>query len=504
MNEAWFTEVYESLEDPDDKAEFLELVQRRYGIQPLREFIPEISPHLPPPAHTKILTDLFERARHERVRAAISWPPRHAKTITCLHAFAWWLKYDPADTCAYFTYSDRQGRSKSRIARDYALRAGIELDSSSQDMSEWRTQQGGGLLAGGRGGGLTGQGVSGIFVIDDPFKNRKEANSAIVREDVWEWVAEVANTRLEGASLFVIHTRWHEDDLIGRLIGMAEDIPQLADLEVINLPALAEEKDSAKDPLGRSFGQALWPEKESADELREKKAFMGDWSFDALYQGRPRPRGAKVFGEPTFYNIDEFKIDGCSVVLGGDPAATEKTSADYSTAVIIAVRMEDRILQLDGWPEPRKVRCPVGYIQHVYREQVTVPRYVADVRNLQARWYNAKLGIEAVGGFKAVPQTLRAQDPDLRVVELPATGDKFQRAQPAAAAWNAGILMVPVFSDGTSPLWVKPFLKEVCNFTGVNDATDDQVDGLGHAWNQVAHAPKAVRRGSRAVPSRWR
>lgn len=498
-----FEAVYQAL-DEDERAEYLELVQRRYDQQSLREFIPTISPHLPPPQHTKILTDLFERARHERVRACVSWPPRHAKTITCLHAFAWWLAYDPADTCAYFTYSDRQGRSKSRLARGYAERAGVALDPKTQDMAEWRTLQGGGLLAGGRGGGLTGQGVSGVFVIDDPFKNRKEADSLIVREDVWEWFTEVVTTRLEGASCIVIHTRWHEDDLIGRLVDMSDELPELVDFETINLPALAEHEDPADDLLGRSFGQALWPEKENEDDLAQKKAIMGRWSFDALYQGRPRPKGANVFGDPTYYNIDEFKIDGCNVVLGGDPAATKSSTADYSTAVIIAVRPEERVLHLDGWAEPRRLVVPVGYIQHVYREQVTVPKYVADVRNLQMRWYNAKLGIESVGGFKAVAQTLRVQDPDLRVAELPALGDKFQRSQSAAAAWNAGLLMVPVYGDGSSPPWVKPFLKEICNFTGVNDATDDQVDGLAHAWNQVAYAPKPVRRRAQAVPSRWR
>jgi hypothetical protein len=491
--------VYQALPE-EDRAEFLELAARRYDYQPIREFIPEVSPHLPPPDHTKIITDLIERAMREQIFAVISMPPRHAKTLTLLHCFAWWFKHNPADTCGYFTYSDRLGRRKSRIARDIARRAGIEINKESNDMSEWRTTLGGGLLAGGRGGGLTGEGVSGIFVIDDPFKNRKEADSVIIREDVWEWFTEVVTTRLEGASLIVVHTRWHEDDLIGRLEEMADTIPELDDLEIINLPALAEEND----PLGREPGEALWPEKESAEELQRKRVIMGEWSFAALYGGHPRPRGANLFGEPAYYNIDEFKINGCSVVLGGDPAASTKTTADYSTAVVIAVRVEERTIKLFDWPEPRKMRLPVGYVQYVYREQVTVPKYVEDVRSLQKRWYNAKIGIEAVAGFKAVPQMLLHLDPELRVQEMPLFGDKFQRAQMVSAMWNAGLILLPVHTDGTSPPWVKAFVKEVCNFTGVNDATDDQVDGLAHAWNQIAYAPKPVRRGAVAVPSRWR
>jgi len=488
----------------DQKGDFLELVSRRFQFQPVREFISEVSPHLPPPEHTRIITDEVERAMREPVSVVLSMPPRHAKTLTLLHCFAWWLKHNPADTCGYFTYSDDLGKRKSRIARDIAHRAGIQMNPDVQNAGEWRTTLGGGLIAGGRGGGLTGDGVSGLFVVDDPFKNRKEADSENIREDVWEWFAEVVNTRLEGASLFVVHTRWHNDDLIGRLEVMAQEIPELANIRVVNLPALAVEQDPKDDPMGRSMGQALWPEKETAVELNRKRVLMGDWSFGALYQGTPRPRGSNVFSEPRYYDFDDFKIDGCSVVLGGDPAASKSTTADYSTAVIIAVRQEDRVIHLDGWAEPRKMRMPVGYVQYVYREQVTIPQYVDDIRSLQKTWYNAKLGIEAVSGFKAVPQLLLRFDPDLRVQEMPTLGDKFQRAAPVAAMWNAGLIMLPVDSRGVAHPWVKAFVKEVCNFTGVNDATDDQVDGLAHAWNQIAYAAKPVQRGSVASPSRWR
>lgn len=477
---------------PDVRDKFDQLVADRLGAQPLLEFIPEVSPHLPPPRHIKLLTALCERARHERIRVCVSLPPRHAKTTTLLHAFAWWLKHEPADRCAYFTYSDGQGKNKSTIARRLAGEAGIKLSSDTKNKGFWQTEDGGGLIAGGTGGGLTGEGVSGLFVIDDPYKNRVDADSNVYREKVWEWFTEVAFTRLEGASVIVVHTRWHEDDLIGRL----SDDPSWT---VINIPAIAEEDD----PLGREVGEALWPERFPIEELEVIRLQIGEWSFAALYQGHPRPRGSSLFQEPTYYNIDEFKIDGCSVVIGADPAATASSKADYSAAVVIAVRAEERVLQLEGWAEPRKMRVPVGYVQYVYRKQTTVPLFVQGLRNLQAQWYNAKIGVEAVAGFKAVPQMLLHLDPDLRVQEMPTLGDKFQRAQNFAAMWNAGLIMLPTYADGTYPPWVKAFVKEVCSFTGVNDAHDDMVDAAVHGWNQVAYSPKPIRRGSISAPNRW-
>lgn len=485
---------------PEERLEVERLMEDRYGAHPFRDFIVEEFPHEPPPEHVEPIIRLIERARHERIKVCLSLPPRHAKTVTILRGLVWWLLHEPADTCAYYSYSDTQARSKSRIARDWARQVGIELRRDTENTGEWRTKEGGGVLAGGLRSGLTGQGVSGLFVVDDPFKNREEADSQLIRDKVWDNFNEVVFTRLEGASVIVVHTRWHEDDLIGRL---KED----PEWEVINIPAISEPANDNQpdgDPLGRPPGEALWPDRFSLDELRVIEAQIGPYSFASLYQGHPRKKGAKVFGEPRYYQYEDFDITGCSIVLGADPAASGKTTSDYSAACVMAVRLEDRSIQMQDWPEPRLVRTPVGYIQHVYAEQVTIPVFVDELRSLQRRWYNAKIGVEAVGGFKAVPQVLKHVDPTLRVEELPARGDKFQRAQPAAAMWNLGLIMIPAYRDGSVPDWVKPFVKEVCAFTGVNDRYDDQVDALAHTWNQVAYKSKPVRRGAVAVTSRWR
>lgn len=496
----WSPEVLEGLSDEDRKwAE--DLLEDRHDVQPLREFITEHWPHEPPPDHIIPIIKLIERARHERIKVCLSLPPRHAKTVTILRGIVWWLMNEPADTCAYYSYSDTQARSKSAIARRWAREVGISIDSKDDEAwkrverklklskeqkstNEWRTDKQGGVLAGGLQSGLTGQGVSGLFIVDDPFKNRKDADSIVVREAIWDNLNEVVFTRLEGASVIVVHTRWHEDDLIGRL---SKD----KSWEVINIPAIAEEYDpetnTPPDPLGREPGESLWEKRFPLSELLAIKKQIGDWSFASLYQGRPQPKGSSVFKEPARFvlpkNRDQWRdfLAGKFLVIGVDPAASEATHADYSVAVLMA---KDRL-----GPEGS------AWILDVVRKQATIPVFIRDLRALQARW-KCLLAVEAVAGFKAVPQMLKHVDPNLRIVEVKVTTDKFMRAQPVAAAWNDARVFVPV-GDESDLDWVDPYLQEMLSFTGVKDPNDDQVDGTAHGWNQMAQVVLRTPRGAR-------
>lgn len=437
-----------------EQDEYLSLAEDIAGGESLRDFIVRMSPHHPPPRHLDPIIDEFERARVQRRRVLFSLPPRHAKTTVVINAFAWWLTKNPADTHGYFSYNAPQAFSKSVLVRALASRAGVELSDETNNKAEWRTVDGGGMLAGGVGGGLTGQGVSGLMVVDDPFKGPVDAYSQVYRDSVHEWFKTVPMTRLEGASVFVIHTRWHEDDLIGRLAKEEGWV-------VINIPAIAEEDD----PLGRQPGEALWPERFPIEDLLDTKRVIGEFNFASLYQGRPRPRGGSVFGEPHYYDPETTKIEQFRYVLAADPAASEKTSADYSAIVV---------LKIVGTGDDS-----IAYVVKVYRKQVATTTFVQDLYAHQRQFGNTKINVEAVGGFKAIPQMLKALNKRLRVNEIIPVGDKFTRAQPAAAAWNTARILVP--SD--SPPWLGEFLDEISKFTGVKDAHDDQVDALAHAWN---------------------
>jgi phage terminase large subunit-like protein len=446
--------------------------------EPLGEFIQRVTPRYPPPRHVQPIIEQFEAARlrsaegGDPIRVCISMPPRHAKSETVFNGLAWWMAHVPADTHAYLSYSVQQARSQSRKIRRRAVDAGVALDRKMANLDEWRTSSGGGLFASGVDGPLTGKGITGLAVIDDPFKGRSDADSATMRETVWDWFTSVVMSRLEDASVMIVHTRWHEDDLIGRL---SRD-PRWT---IINLPALAE----VDDPLQRDPGAALWPAMYPVDVLLEQRA-LDAFNFDALYQGRPRPRGATVFKEPTYYDPDAFDLTGWRLVLYADPAASKKTTANHSSILALAVKGYG--LQMEG------------RVIDVYRKQETIPQFVRDLMAFQARHGHTVANVESVAGFKAVAQMLRDIDPQVLVNEVTPLGDKFQRAQPAASAWNgdpgdpAAVpprppvpprLLVPLRAP-----WLKDFLAEVKAFTGVNDAADDQVDCLSGAWNEAANA----------------
>jgi len=450
---------------PAERAACLRLERGILG-EPLRDFITGLTPHRPPPPHVAPVIRAMERARLGPIKVCISMPPRHVKTETVMNALAWWLKQTPADTCAYASFNQERSEQKSRIVRERAITSGVKLKGDSASVSEWRTTAGGGLLA---GKGLTGSGVQGLMVIDDLFKDAEDANSRGEREKKWEWFGSVAMTRLEGASVVMVGTRWHKDDVIGRV--MVQDQERIAEglepeWEIINLVALAE----VNDPLGRPFGQELWQgSRYTPAYFASLKRTIGDYLFASLYQGRPIARGAKVFGSPTYYDPTTFSLNGKRIVIYADPAATKKTANDPSA--ILAMAVEGRGPSQRGW------------ILEVDRQWRTVPKFMDDLKAFQARWGDGRARVEAFGMARAIPDMLKATGEGASIDGDTPSGDKFLRAQPAAAAWNdpdGSRILVPIKAP-----WLKDFLAEVEDFTGVNDAHDDQIDCLSGAWNSA-------------------
>jgi predicted phage terminase large subunit-like protein len=444
--------------------EEIDLLERIHGRTPLREFLARLVPHEPLLPHLDPLISLIERARREQIKACVSYPPRHGKTETVKRSMAWWLSETPADRCAYVAKSSEFAEDQSESIRRYAERAGVRM-GSVQRRAHWSTAMGGGLFATGADKGLVGYGVSGLLVVDDPYSGREAAESPAQRGKIWDAFVSDTLTRLEGASVIVVHTRWVKDDLIGRLTDEFAEYGW----DYLNIPAIAEEDDR----FGRKPGEALWPDRYPVEYFNRHVRPYGEYDFAALYQGRPRPRGARVFGDPHYYTPGSVNLNGCRYFIAADPAASVITTADYSSAVVIAARGTGADM--------------VCYVLDVYRAQVEVPQFVDDLIALQARYGHAPVGIESAGVGKPLPAMLRRINPDLMVRPLPAQGDKFQRAQPVASAWNTGRVLVP----NDSPPWLAAFLKEVVDFTGVSDPHDDQVDALAYAFN-MAHAGGAT------------
>ncbi|MGP1609887.1 MAG: terminase large subunit domain-containing protein, partial [Burkholderiales bacterium] len=148
-------------------------------------------------------------------------------------------------------------------------------------------------IAAGVDGAITGKSAD-IGIIDDPIKNRAEAESEVYRERAWEWYKSAFATRQFGSNgaIIICLTRWHEDDLAGRLLKLAKENPSADQWEVISLEAIAETPQSY-DP--RQHGEALWPEKYPLTELVRRRAGMGEYDWSALFQQKPSPSGGGLF-----------------------------------------------------------------------------------------------------------------------------------------------------------------------------------------------------------------
>lgn len=460
-----------------EESDLLALLEAEERVEALRSFIDRVTPKYPAPPHVKVVMDLWERSRHEPVRATISMPPRHAKTETSMNGLAWRLFNDPSSRNAFCAYSADLARDKSGQIQGRYREAGGEMDPKNTASSKWYTKYGGGLIAGGVGGPLTGFGITGVGYIDDPIKNREDADSSVMRDKLWGWYQSTFCSRLEpGASTIVVATRWHADDLIGRLHSKDYEHEKFED---INLPAVFDHRGMAADerilnPDGfvipdkfRSDVKALWPEYWPLLELQRKRS-AGEYDWWALYQGMPQPKGAVVFrNDPSRFNLKEFTKNelskgGFRIIISVDPAATASTRADFSVASVqAAIGYGDK---MQTW------------LLYVQRGQWTIPALCRNLRALQSEW-GVPMAIETVGAFKAVPDTLAETDSSLIFLPVELKGDKFARSQPYAMAWNDGRFHVPYDAP-----WASDWVAEHACFTGVNDKNDDQVDAGAHGF----------------------
>jgi predicted phage terminase large subunit-like protein len=403
----------------------------------------------------------------------ITMPPRHSKTETVKAWLEWMLGQHPESEAIYASYAVRLARTSSRSIRNevatglafprYFPHVGLAADA--QGATDWGTTRKGFFRAAGVGGSITGMGAS-LAVIDDPLKDRKAAESEVVREGVWEWFTSALLTRLApGARVVLMHTRWHPDDLAGRVL---ERLADGEDAELggltwthLNLPALAEEND----PLGRAAGVPLWPKRFGLKKLLGMQA-TDAYNFEALYQQRPRKRGGQVFSDaPTRYSTP---LQDVRLTITCDTASSKRSTADYTAFVVLA-----------GTGHGPGLYADVLEVQHA---RLNLAQLTVTAQDLQAR-YGVPVVVEETAQSMPIIEHLRMNGVVVRAVRP--LGDKFTRSQPAATAWNAGRIRVPL----AMVPWLAAFLSELAAFTGTDaDVHDDQVDALAYAWMVLLHS----------------
>lgn len=400
-------------------------------------------------------------------RLIIVMPPRHGKSeMISAGTSAWWIGTHPEQRVMLASYATDFAASWGRKARDllelYGPEVfGVNVSEVSSAADRWDIQgHMGGMTTAGIGGSFTGRGAN-LLLIDDPLKNSKEAMSRTIRDAHWEWFLSTAYTRLEpDAIIIVIMTRWHEDDLVGRILRESTE-----PWEVIWLPALAMQGDQ----LGRAEGEALWPWRFDEKSLERIKSNLGSYYWSAMYQGLPVPEGGALFKRAMFRYAERLNgsyalqkgekivlvpTDKCITFQTVDLAVSTEQSADYTVVATWAQTPDRDLILLD-----------------ITRDRIEGPDQLSVVANLRQRFGAAKIGIEKTQyQLSFVQSAVRA---GLPAVGLKTDGNKFARALSIAARYEAGAVY-----HMKGP-WLNEYESELLSFD--KGEHDDQVDAAAYA-----------------------
>lgn len=412
------------------------------------------------PRHIRHLAErLMAAERYSGQRIVVQMPPRHGKTeLSSVKFPAWFLGRNPNKRVILAAHTAQLASTISRrIRNEFAEYAGgvwgLKVSGDSSAVDRWDIEgHKGGIIAAGIGGPITGHGAD-LLIIDDPVKSAEDAYSRLQRERVWDWYTHVARTRLHShARAVLIMTRWHEDDLAGRILSSFEK------WELLSLAALAEEDD----PLGREVGEALWPAKFNEEDLAKIRAAIGSHVFNALYQQRPAPAEGNVFKRAWLRHYVEHSYSNATFtdyIISWDMTFKDAAKSDFVVGQVWARYGAKKFL-----------------IDQV-RGRMDFPATIKAVVSLAEKYPEATILIEDTANGPAVIATLRDKVP--RILPVTPKGSKYARATAVAADFEAGNVHLP---STTRYPWVTDFVDELTAFP--EGAHDDQVDACSQALSR--------------------
>lgn len=458
-------------------------------------------------AYWKLRNPRFQYAKH--IALIIAWleslepgdvgilnmPPRSSKTETLMTFLEHSLGRDPTLEVMYTSYSASLANQKSRVMRNNIKNGPAFADAfpktkltrDATKVSEWRLEKGGGLIASGVGGSLTGKGAK-LAVVDDPLKGRKAAESKVIRDGTIDWLKADVFTRLEPDGVLILtQTRWHKEDPSGWIDSLAndEDNP-LEGMRIKKLVIAAIADGEQDDPLGREIGESFWEERWSVAKLNRNKRVLGPYDFASLYQQQPYIRGGTVFKDsPARYTLEIDPVSnkprvptGWRIRITGDLGASEADTADNSV--------------LAAWAHTGKLETHRARVLEVIKGHWGLDEILSRLRAFQKRW-GLTIPLEVVRSQIQTIRYLEQNGIKIKRINRSAQGDKFNRAQLVAAAWNDDRVEVPI-----SAHWdVADFILEHARFTGIDNGTrDDQVDTSSDQWLEDENAPNTNTPGS--------
>ncbi len=471
-----------------------ELLRRRRARAGLIDYARYTNRAYRPAEHHEWIADHLEKVEAGILkRLMIFMPPRHGKSELASRRFpAWFIGRNPSMSIIAASYNSDLAGDFGREVRNIVaspehvnLFPGSTLAQDSKAQNRWHTNAGGGYAAAGVGTAVTGRGAH-VFLIDDPVKDRESADSELIREKTYRWYLSTAYTRLEGTltepdkdalwrdvdeakergkafegAIVLVQTRWHEDDLAGRLLA---DMDRGADQwEVLSLPAVTE-----KD--GKLY--ALWPDKYTAERLERIKRQLSAREWQSLYQQEPTPDAGTYFKREWFALGEKEPPKQLAVYITTDFAVTDG-GGDYTELAVWGLDSDEGVFPLDWWSG-----------------QTTAMEWVERLIDLMDKW-KPRATFGETGQIKAAMEPIlrrrmRERKVFCRLEWLTRVTDKAASARGFQARAEMGVVHFP------QTMWAREVVEQLVAFPPGKH--DDKVDACALLGMALDQAHPAIRR----------
>jgi len=441
-------------------------------------------PRYKPNWHHLLIADYLERVEKGEIkRLIIEMPPRYGKSqLSSINFPAWYLGRNPNKEIITSSYSSDLasdfGQKTRDLVRDKAYQIifpEVRLKEDTQSKNKWMTKQGGSYISTGVGSSITGRGAN-LLLIDDPVKNREDANSETIRNKTWDWFTSTAFTRLSpDGAIILIQTRWHLDDLAGRIQEMDED----NEWTLLSLPGIAVE-DEVWNIKGKEYkrkeGEALWESRYSLKDVLKIKKQIGIYDFNSLYQQNPVNSESQIFKREWFTYYDKLDIlnKELEVYVMVDLAISELANADNTSIQVIGKEKNTQAI----------------YILEDYTGKINPRQIIEYLFNIKQKYMNKliSVGIESVAYQKSlmyfIKEEMQRRGEFFNIIELKASSKKELRIQ------------------GLVPFYENRIIKHRNN--GIDDALeeellvfpfgkhDDRIDSLAYMNQIMEHTKKST------------
>lgn len=415
-----------------------------------------------PAAHHRLICEkLTDVVNGKTKRLMIFVPPGSAKSTYASVIFPpWFLAQRPRSTILACSHSADLAESFGRKCRDkigsHGKELGYSLSKTSQAAGQWATTTECEYYSAGVGGAIAGRRAD-LALIDDPVRNKEDADSKLIRDKQKSWYDFDLLTRLKpGAAVILIMTRWHEDDLAGQLLKDPEE-----NWEVIRLPMLAEDND----PLGRSKDEPLWPE--WFDEGTLKNARKDPRAYNSLWQQNPTPESGEFFSKEWVQGYSPEQLPRDLVMYGaGDFACSEESDANKTC------------LPIGGMDESGNLWILPDIFWQQGNTGVVVDGWFAlDKKHKPLKWFAEKGHIsKSIGPF--MRSRMQEEQHYFAIEEVTPSRNKQQRAKSLQGMMSCKKVFFPTFAS-----WWPAALHEMMSFPV--GKSDDLVDALAHLGNGV-------------------